>query len=223
MHNPFRYFNSVVTLLNGRAANWLRTQAQAAAAAVCHRPIAWLRNWRNVFREIRWRWALKGLCQVNLIDSEISCNILFESSLRSLKLAPAERGRLHAGVGEACPSRTRAEPVARVCLSTRKKGSTVSRTSLAPSFPYFRSGNMGARRCLFPSVEGSAVFLPGGLISSSPRSAGGPSRTAPGGDWKPRLMAPGRRAAWDPFPARRPNLLSALCSMGHSHTVRCRA
>ena len=158
MHNPFRYFNSVVTLLNGRAANWLRTQAQAAAAAVCHRPIAWLRNWRNVFREIRWRWALKGLCQVNLIDSEISCNILFESSLRSLKFAPAERGRLHAGGGTACSSRTRAEPVARVCLSTRKKGSTVIRTSLAPSFPYFRSENMGARRCLFPSVEGSAVF-----------------------------------------------------------------
>ena len=45
--------NGVVTLLNGRAANWHRTQAQAAAVAVCHRPIAWLRNWRNVFREIR--------------------------------------------------------------------------------------------------------------------------------------------------------------------------
>ena len=43
----------VVTLLNGRAANWHRTQAQAAAVTVCHRPIAWLRNWRNVFREIR--------------------------------------------------------------------------------------------------------------------------------------------------------------------------
>ena len=43
----------VVTLLNDRAANWLRTQAQAAAMAVCHRPIAWLRNRRNVFREIR--------------------------------------------------------------------------------------------------------------------------------------------------------------------------
>ena len=222
MHNPFRYFNSVVTLLNGRAANWLRTQAQAAAAAVCHRPIVWLRNWRNVFREIRWRWALKGLCQVNLIDSEISCNILFESSLRSLKFAPAERGRLHAGGGTACSSRTRAEPVARVCLSTRKKGSTVSRASLAPSFPYFRSGNMGARRCLFPSVEGSAVFA--GRVNKLVAEVGrGPSRTAPGGDWKPRLIAPGRRAAWDPFPARRPNPLSALCSMGHSHTARCRA
>ena len=55
--------NAVVTLLNGRAANWHRTQAQAAAVAVavCHRPIAWLRNWRNVFREIRWRWTLKVL------------------------------------------------------------------------------------------------------------------------------------------------------------------
>ena len=53
--------NGIVTLLNGRAANWHRTQAQAAAVAVCHRPIAWLRNWRNVFRDIRWRWTLKVL------------------------------------------------------------------------------------------------------------------------------------------------------------------
>ena len=51
----------IVTLLNGRAANWHRTQAQAAAVTVCHRPIAWLRNWRNVFRDIRWRWTLKVL------------------------------------------------------------------------------------------------------------------------------------------------------------------
>ncbi len=45
----------VVTLLNDRAVNWHRTQAQAVAVAVavCHRLIAWLRNWRNVFREIR--------------------------------------------------------------------------------------------------------------------------------------------------------------------------
>ena len=43
----------IVTLLNGRAANWHRTQAQAAAVTVCHRPIAWLRNWRNVFQDIR--------------------------------------------------------------------------------------------------------------------------------------------------------------------------
>ncbi len=45
--------NGVVTLLNDRAVNWHRTQAQAVAVAVCHRLIAWLRNWRNVFREIR--------------------------------------------------------------------------------------------------------------------------------------------------------------------------
>ncbi len=43
----------VVTLLNDRAVNWHRTQAQAVAVAVCHRPIAWSRNRRNVFREIR--------------------------------------------------------------------------------------------------------------------------------------------------------------------------
>ena len=38
---------SVVTLLNDRAVNWHRTQAQAVA--VCHRLIAWLRNRRKVF------------------------------------------------------------------------------------------------------------------------------------------------------------------------------
>ena len=43
----------VVTLLNDRAVNWHRTQAQAVAVAVCHRLIAWLRDRRNVFREIR--------------------------------------------------------------------------------------------------------------------------------------------------------------------------
>ncbi len=48
-----RYDCGVVTLLNDRAVNWHRTQAQAVAVAVCHRLIAWLRNWRNVFREIR--------------------------------------------------------------------------------------------------------------------------------------------------------------------------
>ena len=53
--------DGIVTLLNGRAVNWHRTQAQAAAVTVCHRPIAWLRNWRNVFRDIRWRWTLKVL------------------------------------------------------------------------------------------------------------------------------------------------------------------
>ena len=35
-----RIHGGVVTLLHGRAANWHRTQAQAAAVAVCHRPIA---------------------------------------------------------------------------------------------------------------------------------------------------------------------------------------
>ena len=40
---------------------------------------------------------------------------------------------------------------------------------------------MGARRCLFPSVEGSAVFLAGGLINSSPRSAGVEVEPEPGG------------------------------------------
>ena len=58
---PSRRRKGIVTLLNGRAANWHRTQAQAAAVTVCHRPIAWLRNWRNVFRDIRWRWTLKVL------------------------------------------------------------------------------------------------------------------------------------------------------------------
>ncbi len=53
--------DGIVTLLNDRAANWYKTQTQAATVAVCHRPIAWLRNWRNVFREIRWRWTLKVL------------------------------------------------------------------------------------------------------------------------------------------------------------------
>ena len=53
--------DGIVTLLNGRAANCHRTQTQAAAVTVCHRPIAWLRNWRNVFRDIRWRWTLKVL------------------------------------------------------------------------------------------------------------------------------------------------------------------
>ena len=48
----------IVTLLNSRAANWHGTQTQAAAVTVCHRSIAWLRNWRNVLREIRWRWTL---------------------------------------------------------------------------------------------------------------------------------------------------------------------
>ena len=28
-------------------------RAEITRAAVCHRPIAWLRNWHNVFREIR--------------------------------------------------------------------------------------------------------------------------------------------------------------------------
>ena len=56
-----RIIDGIVTLLNGRAANWHRTQAQAAAVTVCHRPIAWLRNWRNVFQDIRWRWTLKVL------------------------------------------------------------------------------------------------------------------------------------------------------------------
>ncbi len=57
----------VVTLLNDRAANWHRTQTQAAAVAVCHRPVAWLRNWRNAFRDIRWRWTLKGCCHINRV------------------------------------------------------------------------------------------------------------------------------------------------------------
>ena len=134
MHNPFRYFNSVVTLLNGRAANWLRTQAQAAAAAVCHRPIAWLRNWRNVFREIRWRWALKGLCQVNLIDSEISCNILFESSLRSLKLAPAERGGFMQAVARPVPpGHGQSLWHGFACLQERKGRLSAGRPLLLPS------------------------------------------------------------------------------------------
>ena len=34
----------IVTVLNGRAANWHGTQTQAAAVTVCHGPIAWLRN-----------------------------------------------------------------------------------------------------------------------------------------------------------------------------------
>ena len=54
-----RHRQGVVTLLKGRAANWHRTQAQAAVVAVCHRPIAWLRYWRNVFREISR--GLRGL------------------------------------------------------------------------------------------------------------------------------------------------------------------
>ena len=51
----------IVTLSDSRAANWHRTQTHTAAVTVCHRPIAWLRNWRNVLREIRWRWTLKVL------------------------------------------------------------------------------------------------------------------------------------------------------------------
>ena len=51
----------IVTLINGHAANWHRTQTHAAAVTVCHRSIAWLRNWRKVLREIRWRWTLKVL------------------------------------------------------------------------------------------------------------------------------------------------------------------
>ena len=31
---------------------------------VCHGPIAWLRNWRDIFREIRWRWTLTVLSTV---------------------------------------------------------------------------------------------------------------------------------------------------------------
>ena len=53
--------DGIVTLINGHAANWHRTQTHAATVTVCHRPIAWLRNWRNVLREIRWRWTLKVL------------------------------------------------------------------------------------------------------------------------------------------------------------------
>ncbi len=37
------------------------TSAQAAAVAVRHTLIAWLRNRRNVLREIRWRWTLNVL------------------------------------------------------------------------------------------------------------------------------------------------------------------
>ena len=55
------YRAGIVTLLNRRAANWHGTQTQATAVTVCHRFIAWLRNWRNVLREIRWRWTLKVL------------------------------------------------------------------------------------------------------------------------------------------------------------------
>ena len=51
----------IVTLLNSRTVIWHRTQTHAAAVTVCHRSIAWLRNWRNVLREIRWRWTLKVL------------------------------------------------------------------------------------------------------------------------------------------------------------------
>ena len=35
-----RRLNGIVTLLNGRAANWLGTQTHAIAVMVCHRPIA---------------------------------------------------------------------------------------------------------------------------------------------------------------------------------------
>ena len=46
------HHNRTLTI-NGHAANWHRTQTHAAAVTVCHRSIAWLRNWRNVLREIR--------------------------------------------------------------------------------------------------------------------------------------------------------------------------
>ena len=53
----------IVTLLNGRAANWDGTQAQAAAVAVCHKPIAWLRNWRNVFSGNQMALDVEGVVE----------------------------------------------------------------------------------------------------------------------------------------------------------------
>ena len=51
----------IVTLLNSRAANWHKNQSQVAVVKVRHRPIAWLRNGREVLREILWRRTLKVL------------------------------------------------------------------------------------------------------------------------------------------------------------------
>ena len=42
-----------VMLLNSRAVNWHGAQIHTAAVTVCHRPIAWLRTWHNILREIR--------------------------------------------------------------------------------------------------------------------------------------------------------------------------
>ena len=72
------------------------------------------------------------------------------------------------------------------CSRNSSFGSLLFSKSLAPSFPYSRSGNMGARRCLFPLIlRGSAVFYLDGMISSPPRPTGRSARTAPEGDLNP--------------------------------------
>ena len=59
---------------------------------------------------------------------------------------------------------------------------------------------MGARRCLFPSVEGSAAFCLGGIISLPLGPVGG--RTAPNGDQLNGARPPG--SGLHPRPAAKP-------------------
>ena len=59
-HNMAQVLSSmddVVTLLDFSRANLIGNPDHAAAVAPCHTLTALLRNWRNVFREIRWRWT----------------------------------------------------------------------------------------------------------------------------------------------------------------------
>ncbi len=53
--------SGAVTLSNRSRVNLAGSLGRAAAVTVCHTLIASLRNWRNVFREIRWRWTLNVL------------------------------------------------------------------------------------------------------------------------------------------------------------------
>ena len=56
-----RPHRGAVTLLTVSRVSLQEEAAQAAAVAVCHTLIASFRNWRSVFREIRWRCTLKLL------------------------------------------------------------------------------------------------------------------------------------------------------------------
>ncbi len=56
-----RCLKGAVTLSNRSRVNLAGKLGHAAAVTVCQALIASLRNWRNVFRDIKWRWTLKVL------------------------------------------------------------------------------------------------------------------------------------------------------------------